>query len=282
LQQLYQPPAGARVSPEARFAYGNILAHQGDHRPGVGVNAQGLPDIDWCTIPAGDFLFGRRLEKRSLPEFKISRYPVTVSQYRVFVAAPDGYARAEWWQELPVTVPRKPRPAFDFANHPVTGVSWCDAIAFCRWLSAKLDCQITLPAEQQWEKAARGTGGQPWPWKGRMYLVGYANVDERDEHNPIGPTYLRSTTAVGLYPWGKSPYGVMDMCGNVWEWCLNDADDQEGLEMGNPHAGKQLRGGSWNNNIDVAPNFHRYTDWMPPLKPTSRNWRFGFRLVLID
>jgi formylglycine-generating enzyme required for sulfatase activity len=203
-------------------------------------------------------------------------------QFQAFVDAPDGYQNSTWWQGLPISNYWVGRQEFNYANHPRENVSWYDAIAFCRWLSTELQRVITLPTEQQWEKAARGTDGRAWPW-GSQYLVGYANVDERDEHNPVGPTYLRSTTAVGLYPWGESPYGVMDMCGNVWEWCLNDASNMNGTAMGEPAAPKQLRGGSWNNNIDVAPTYHRYTDLVSrPILPTYRNWRVGFRVVALD
>jgi formylglycine-generating enzyme required for sulfatase activity len=203
-------------------------------------------------------------------------------QFQAFVEAPNGYQNSNWWEGLPVSSPHVRRQEFKYDNHPRDNVSWYNAIAFCRWLSAKLGQVITLPTEQQWEKAARGTDGRAWPW-GNQYRVGYANVDERDDHNPVGPTYFRSTTAVGLYPRGKSPYGVMDMCGNVWEWCLNDASDMDGTAMGDPAAPKQLRGGSWNNNIDVAPTYHRYTDWVSrPILPTYRNWRVGFRVVALD
>ena len=280
MQALYEPAANARVSPEARCAWGKQLALQGDRRAGVGLDANGLPDIDWCEVPEGEFLFGYYRETRKLPVFRIARYPVTVMQYQAFIDAPDGYQNSAWWQGL--TFSRYRYPEFDYANHPRENVSWFDAIAFCRWLSAKLGREIALPTELQWEKAARGSDGRIWPW-GNEYCVGYANVDERDEHNPVGPTYLRTTTAVGLYPWAKSPYGVMDMCGNVWEWCLNDARDPEGMTMGDPTVEKQLRGGSWNNNIDVAPTYHRYTSWVQPtLWPTFRNWRVGFRLVVLD
>lgn len=282
LQSLYEPPAGARVSPEARFAWGKLMAAQGDTRIGVGLDANALPDIDWCLVPEGKFLFGRWETETSIPAFRIARYPITNAQFQAFIEAPDGYDNPEWWQDLPVSISSPAYPAFAFANHPRENVNWYEAIAYCNWLSHTLGLQITLPTEMQWEKAARGTDGYVWPW-GDEYIVGYANVDERDEHNPVGSTYLRSTTAVGLYPWGKSPYGVMDMCGNVWEWCLNDADDPYGMEMGSPASEKQLRGGSWNNNIDVAPTYHRYTLWVRhPLRPTYRNWRVGFRVVALD
>jgi len=281
LQQIYDPAKGARVSPVARFEWGKLLAAQGDTRPGVGLDADGLPDVDWCDVEAGKFLFGRRKQKRNLPAFKIARYPVTVMQYKAFLDAPDGYDNPAWWKGLTDPPPWKPRPEFNYANHPHDNVNWYDAIAFCRWLSDKRDRTITLPIEQQWEKAACGTDGRPWPW-GEEYRVGYANIDERDEKHPVGPTFLNSTTAVGLYPWGKSPCGAMDMCGNVWEWCLNDDDDYNGSAMGDPDADKQLRGGSWNNYVYVSFTHHRYSDGFYAPRPDYRNWRVGFRVVMLD
>ena len=282
LQALYDPPFGVRVSPEARFKWGKVLAIQGDMRSGVGLRSDGSPDIDWCVVLAGDFLFGRNRECRTLPAFRIARYPVTYMQFQTFVEAPDGYQNPAWWQTLPGSSHSVAEQEFRYGNHPRDNVSWYEAIAFCQWLSDKLAQVITLPTEQQWEKAARGTDGRNWPW-GNKYRVGYANVDERDEHKSVGPTYLCSTTAVGMYPWGQSPYGVMDMCGNVWEWCLNDASDREGVGMGDPAAPKQLRGGSWNNNILVAPTYHRYSEGVSrPILPTYWNWRVGFRVVALD
>lgn len=281
LQQLYEPAEGARVSPEARFEWGKLLAAKGDKRPGVGLDSDGLPDIDWCDVEAGEFLFRRSEQKRTLPAFKIARYPVTVMQFQAFLGATDGFDNPAWWQGLPGSTAGKPELRFNYANHPHDHVNWYDAIAFCRWLSDKRDRNITLPTEQQWEKAARGTNGRPWPW-GTKYRVGYANIDERDEKFPIGPTFLNSTTAVGLYPWGKSPCGAMDMCGNVWEWCLNDADDPDGTSMGDPSAGKELRGGSWNNYIHISFTHHRYSVGFRTPWPGYRNWRVGFRVVMLD
>ncbi len=152
-----------------------------------------------------------------LPGFYMARYPVTLRQFREYVQASgqpcsDGDAK---------------RGA---DNHPVDGVSWVDAMRYCEWLTAGLRSNIatpeplafllrherwvvTLPSEAEWEKAARGPSsglelGRLYPW-GNEFDADRANVKESG---------LGTTTAVGSFPRGASPYGVMDLSGNVWEW----------------------------------------------------------------
>ena len=142
--------------------------------------------------------------------------PVTVAQFRMFVEATAYTTTAEargsawnWtgkWEEVKGANWAHPRgPDSDVkqkADHPVTCVSWHDAMAFCNWAG------VRLPTEAEWEKAARGTDGRIWPWgnqKPNKELCNF-NMDVGD------------TTAVGSYPKGASPYGVLDAAGNVWEW----------------------------------------------------------------
>src|SRR5215475_11117084 len=93
-------------------------------------------------------------------------------------------------------------------------------MAFCRWLSYKIGCEIRLPTEQEWEKAARGPEGFVYPW-GNKYVSGNANIDET--WSKAGPYSLKQTSPVGMYPQSMSPYGALEMSGNVWEWCANEA-----------------------------------------------------------
>jgi hypothetical protein len=226
LEALYEPLLGAHICPIARAEGGRRLSERGDTRPGVGLRPDGLPDIAWCEIPAGAFIMGSdevndNNPKRTvnLPAFWIAKYPITHQQFQAFIDAEDGFRNNTWWQELAERNTKPGEQAFKFWNHPRENVSWYEAVAFCRWLSTKLGYAITLPAEEQWEKAARGTDRRIYPW-GSAYIPGYANIDET--YDGTGPYYLRQTTAVGLYPQGVSPYGALDVGGNVWEWCLNE------------------------------------------------------------
>lgn len=138
-------------------------------------------------------------------------------------------------------------------------MSWPEAVAFCRWLSAKVEptpdllpsavrgrrnVSIALPTEWQWVKAARGFDDRLYPW-GKTYTSGYANVDETVKKD--GPHDLQQTSAVGMYPQGASPFGVLDLSGNVWEFCLNKYKNSGDTNFGGDDW-RSARGGSWYND----------------------------------
>jgi formylglycine-generating enzyme required for sulfatase activity len=141
------------------------------------------------------------------------------------------------------------------------GVTWYEALAYCRWLTEQLRAwerraepirqllceeswQVRLPGEAEWEKAARGTEGRIFPW---------GNEPDPDRAN-CGDTGISSTSAVGCFPGGGSPYGVLDMAGNVWEWChslyqpypYKQEDGQEDLGAGGTRV---LRCGSFDSSL---------------------------------
>ena len=170
-------------------------------------------ELEWITIPAGDFLFGEEPRVIYLPEFQIARYPVSNQQYQIFLSANSQYPAPPSWngREAPLGKP----------HHPMVDISLKDALAFCEWLGQR------LPTVEEWEKAARGEDGRTFPW-GEDWEVGkYCNTWE----NQIG-----GTTPVAHFETGKSPYDVWDMVGNVWEWT---ASEHQGPFM---HI---LKGGSW-------------------------------------
>ena len=209
-----------------RVAAGNALAPLGD--PRFRAEVWFLPEeplLGFVEIPAGPFLMGSEKSRDpaasddeqpqhvvSLPRYFIARYPVTVAQFRAFVEA-SGY---------------RPENAYSLqglANHPVVHVSWHEARRYCEWLTERLQSwsgtpeplatllrhdgwQVTLPSEAEWEKAARGSDGRIYPW-GDSPDPNRANYDD---------TGINTTSAVGCFPGGASPYGAEDMSGNVWEW----------------------------------------------------------------
>jgi formylglycine-generating enzyme required for sulfatase activity len=255
--------------PIRRLEIGDELARLDDPRKGVGLDAESLPEIDWIEIPGGVFFYGENREKRVLPTFHMARYPVTHAQYQAFIDA-DGYRDKHWWEGLAKSFNSPKEPGWTEPNRPRETVSWYEAMAFCRWLSNGLSYEIRLPTEWEWEKAARGSDGREYPW-GKIYRPGFANVNETTTH--AGPTYLVQTLAVGLYPQGTSPYGVEDLAGNVWEWCLNEFNNPVRVEQGNNEA-RVIRGGSWSMAPYYARTLHRGR-----YVPETHSGSLGLRVV---
>lgn len=250
-----------KLKPHEYQEIGRRLAEIGDPRPGVGLDANGLPEIDWIAIPEGEFTY-QNSQILELATFYVARYPITHAQFQAFIDAPDGYDNTVWWRGLAERQSNPGRPRWGFPNHPREKVSWYDAIAFCRWLSSKLGFEITLPTEEQWEKAAQGTSSRLYP---------YGDAFDPKKCN-IAETKIGSTTAVGLFPQGASPYGVLDMSGNVEEWCLNAYTSgthslEEKLE-------RVLRGGAWNQTARLGSTISREKD-----DPSMRTGNRGFRVV---
>jgi len=137
-----------------------------------------------------------------LDDFYIDKYPVTNTQFEQFVKATGCKSEGDWRGYY-----RKGKE-----KHPVVNVSWNDANAYCKWAGKR------LPTEAEWEKAARGADGRIWPW---------GNVWDKRKCNSLDrlDSGTGTTTPVGSYPAGASPYGVMDMVGNVLEWCTDWHDE---------------------------------------------------------
>ena len=230
-----------------------------------------LPDIDWVTIPGGEFVY-QEGERRRLPAFRIARHPVTNSQYQTLIDA-GGYRDERWWTDLQRPEPEASR--WPQANRPRTNVDWYEAVAFCRWLSEMFAYEVRLPTEEEWERAARGVDGREYPW-GSPYESGRANIDETARYggDRVGDWLLEQTTAVGVYPHGASSEGVLDLSGNVWEWCLNQYDYPEQTQADTSGQARVLRGGSWFNPADDARGALRSR-----VVPDYRSVGLGFRVV---
>jgi Sulfatase-modifying factor enzyme 1/SEFIR domain/NACHT domain len=245
----------------ARAAIGNAMGYFGlDTRKGIGLRAGGLSDIDWVKIPSGEFIY-QNGPHPPLRVFYIARYPVTNIQFQAFIDA-GGYQNAAWWQDLAERIEEPEIPERHEPNAPRETVSWFEAVAFCRWLSAQLGYAVTLPTEQQWERAARGTQGLQYPW-GNEFRQDFSNC-----HGSIG-----RTSAAGIYPQAASPEGVMDLAGNVWEWCLNEYSIPANCRLSG-HKARVVRGGSWGD----GPGFVRSSVRVNSL-PGYRDVNIGFRVL---
>lgn len=238
LNEIYNP----KTSHYRRVQIGERLARIGDFRSGVGVREDGLPDIEWCRVEGGTVTIIPRQAAVSeadrtftVKPFLMAKYLITYEQFGSFLLAEGGYHDPIWWSELGShrTMPDQPRP---FNNHPVEMISWYDAMAFCRWLSAQFGYTVQLPTEWQWQIAA--SDSEPiknaYPWGGSFWHSDYANTRESD---------LLRTTAVGMYPHGATQSGIMDMVGNVWEWCLNELEIPTNIEFTSA-VKRSLRGAS--------------------------------------
>jgi sulfatase modifying factor 1 len=231
--------------------------------------------FDWVEIPAGPFLLGSDKKKDdqafddelpqqsvTLPAYRIARTPVTVAQFAAFVQATGyqtdaekqgqagiwngkewGWVKGANWQH-----PRGPKSDVrQKQDHPVTCVTWQDAVAFCVWASEVTGTTIRLPSEAEWEKAARGTDGRIYPW---------GNDKPTKEHCNFNMD-VGDTTPVGRYPKGASPYGLLDVAGNVWEWTNSlwiayPYDPADGREDSYSEGSRTVRGGSFFYNARLV------------------------------
>jgi formylglycine-generating enzyme required for sulfatase activity len=236
--------------------------------------------FEWVEIPGGRGTMRTDVEGVSLPvpteRYWMAKYPVTNAQYALFVEA-GGYDTDRWWTKAgwdrkkaeKWTEPRYWSDSeWNGAEYPVVGVSRYEALAFCLWLSEVTDEAILLPTEAQWQYAAQGDDGRTYPWGN--------DWDCKRCNNSVKPCASDRTTPVTQYAGrdkGDSPFGVTDMAGNVWEWCLTDYDD--GRNDIHSNATKRvLRGGSWFNSFS---NWFRcdYRHWGNPRNGVNNR---GFRV----
>jgi len=250
----------------------NTSRHQ---EPALGATKKTLRgDIDLVYVPSGEFTMGSKENPNELPVRKvfldgywIGKNIVTVAQFRAFCKV-TSYPFD--WKRL------KPQWGW-IENHPMVLVNWDDSRAFCKWVGGD------LPTEAQWEKAARGVDAREFPWGNRF-----------------DPAKLRtntqSTAPVGSYPAGVSPYGCLDMAGNVYQWCLDYyGATYDGLPDRNPVGppvgqGRILRGGDWGDDNRISfRSAYRYADKFSTGAPSSSNGykagairtpTYGFRVVV--
>jgi formylglycine-generating enzyme required for sulfatase activity len=235
-----------------------------------------LPLLEWCSIPAGivelldmDKPLPRRSKKVEVKAFQISKYPIHKRQFQAFLDDPIGYANPAWWQYLSQAAawhkknPEARLSRFKGDERPREMVTWSETVAFCQWLTARIGCAAILPTTAQWQRAFQGDDTRAYPW-GNDFDKARCNTAESN---------LKMTTLVTRYPEGASPYGVYDMAGNVWEWCLDGTSGES--ENGNGGVYKRfVRGGAYISPYQRAHVAFKYT-----LSPETLHSSIGFRVV---
>ena len=275
-----------RLQPATRMAAGDALGRLGDERPGVcSLEPELIPITTELT-----FLMGDDKDEIAIAQpFAIGKYPVTNAQYRFFVDD-GGYTNPKWLQKCWTEAGRRalrdngwtePRwwddPAFSQPNQPVVGVSWYEAVAYVNWLREITGKPYRLPTESEWERAARYSDGRTYPWGEAEPPGEWKNLANYEEAK------LGRITAVGVFPDGASFEGILDVAGNMDEWCSTRWRDEQGKDYTYPYTpddGREdlsggdevyrvFRGGNWNDEkkwlrcaarFRTSPGFWRL-DW---------------------
>jgi formylglycine-generating enzyme required for sulfatase activity len=239
-------------------------------------------ELDLVEVPAGEVLLGndpRPSGGPALPDeaprhtlflssVLLGALPVTNEQYLEFVRETGHEPPPHWLDGA---------PPVGLEQHPVTYVDWFDAGTFCRWAGAR------LPTEAEWEKGARGTDARIYPWGERIPEAPDLVLNQHKDPAlaAFGAGSKRgTTTVVGVFPDGSSPYGLLDMAGNVWEWVstayapypYRSGDGREDPSTGEPRV---LRGGSF---ASTSPRFIRCAS-RSRSSPGRRSAHIGFRVA---
>lgn len=250
--------------PDLLHALYSVLSPQGTVQ--VVVRPGGLDH--WCRVAAGDATLdlpsGDTLTC-GISAFDIGKYPITNRQFYAFLD--NEYENRYWWHysdsayqwRLSSCLPDS--SARD--DYPCTNVCWYDAIAFCNWLSFASSQSITLPSDFQWQRAAQGDDQRVYPW-GNQFDVTLCNTHESGINQLVLSTRFSG---------GASPFGVMDMVGNIWEWCVNpfNSPRYSAIDRDEP---RSVRGGSWRDGYrDVGAKARK------SYPPNYRHDDVGFRIV---
>jgi formylglycine-generating enzyme required for sulfatase activity len=270
----------------------------------------------FATIPAGRFIYGpeetyERLAQAPPPKprqtleldtFYLATFPVTYAEWRAFLDDTRYPWPGAWWAIDPgwrARVPflgRRFTPVSayppEMARFPMVDVSQADAFAYCEWLSRRIGRRCTLPDERQWEKAARGPDGRPYPWGEtkprpeiqwqRRFPVGLETylfslvVPARREWARAGWYWrIGSPLPVGSRPQNVSPYGCRDMAGNIWEWTTSRYHPN----LEDFHV---VKGGSWGYSIHHTRLYVRSACSVTTPSREYRAQGTGFRVAIVE
>jgi formylglycine-generating enzyme required for sulfatase activity len=280
------PAPTEQVSPTATSE--SALVTTGQPTP-VATRVSDMDQMVQVYVPAGEFIMGSNdieaqisyTNGRAYPEipvftmsldgYWIDKFEVTNRQYALCVDA--GACQPPYLSRSETRLSYYGDPEFD--NYPVIYVSWYMATAYCKWAGRR------LPTEAEWEKASRGTDGRKYPWGNDPVSGDKANFCDKNCPRSIANQNFddgyADTAPVGSYPAGASPYGAMDMSGNVWEWTSSiimpyPYNANDGREDPNKYAERVWRGGPWSNGYWWIRSSVRYRSI-----PTYWYVNLGFR-----
>jgi formylglycine-generating enzyme required for sulfatase activity len=245
--------------------------------PTLDITVRSIDNMEMVYVPAGIFSMGARedddparddekpVHSVFLDAYYIDRFEVTSSQFAKYLNANPTAIR--WVPSNSVSNIQKvdglwqAKPGFE--DHPVANIIWAGAVNYCNWVGGD------LPTEAQWEKAARGTDERRYPWGNEFKSVPIRLNFDDSEYSFMDDGYVK-TAPVGIYPDGMSPYGAMDMAGNLWEWTAdwyaNIYKKQADVITYNPTGaiggdGHVYRGGSYNSSfLDFRTTERRLSD----------------------
>lgn len=218
--------------------------------------------LEWLSIPAGRITLEGTSDYFDIAPFRIAKYPITNAQFDTFIQD-DGYKHPIWWDGLAHHV-TSPRPSdWRDPDAPKLEICWFEAVAFTRWLSDQTELDVRLPTEWEWQWAAVGDSGWAYAY-GSEFDPSKCNTKESG---------IERTNRVTAYDGVTTHSGAVDMCGNVWEWCLNEAADPYKVSIRGGE-NRALRGGSWNDAANKARATSRSNR-----SPRTRTFNIGFRVI---
>lgn len=219
-------------------------------------------------IPEGEFSMGAEVQISGVgPVHKVFTDGVWIGKYEVSFEQFDAFC-------MDAKRVRPDDKEWGRGKLPVINLTWFDAVDYTKWLSQKTGLNFRLPYEAEWEKAARGSDDRMFPW-------GNSQPTDESMNNELDKKY-NNTSPVGSYPKGASPFGVLDMAGNVKEWMMDWYSENYYTQspnrnpQGSPAGSERsLRGGSWNNESLACRTYARESK-----SPKSKSKEIGFRVCL--
>ncbi|GAB1421452.1 hypothetical protein MASR2M15_16170 [Anaerolineales bacterium] len=259
-----QPKIASLYQDSPRDREQEIIPPQSPPLPASKPRSSDFLSIEWIKIPAGPLILNLSEDAFARPQtvyvdrFWMSKYPITNDQYDIFLKAPDGYNDMRWWnfshhaRNWRIQNPRPLPGHYQGGMLPRENINWYDALAFCQWLSSRLKARVTLPTQYQWRRAARADQALIYPW-GNEWIPGAANTRELNR---------RRTSPVQEFKDFASPFGLVDMAGNTWDWCLNIAYGIETDIASNQP--RSVQGGAFSSTherVTIDFNFHMDPDY---------------------